>query len=106
MGNLNALKPATPREPHKGFKSYQPGYLHMDVEYLPQMADESKRRYFFVAIDHAMRWVFVEVKKNKTAACAKSFLGALHKACPLKIQKLLTDNGKEFTDRLFAKRER
>ena len=31
---------------------------------------------------------------------------ALHKACPIKIQKLLTDNGKEFTDRLFASRER
>jgi len=24
----------------------------------------------------------------------------------LKIQKILTDNGKEFTDRLFARRER
>jgi len=33
-------------------------------------------------------------------------LTALYKACPLKIQKLLTDNGKEFTERLFASRER
>ena len=70
------------------------------------MADESKQRYFFVAIDRATRWVFVEIKKNKTAACAKSFLNARHKACPLKAQKLLTDNGKEFTDRLFASRAR
>ena len=31
---------------------------------------------------------------------------ALHKACFIKIQKLLTENGKEFTDRLFASRER
>jgi transposase InsO family protein len=30
----------------------------------------------------------------------------LHKACPIKIQKILTDNDKEFTDRLFASRER
>jgi transposase InsO family protein len=106
LGNLNALKPATPREAHKSFKSYEPGYLHMDVKYLPQMADEKQRRYLFVAIDRATRWVFVAIKKNKTAACAKAFLNALHKACPLKIQKLLTDNGKEFTDRLFATRER
>jgi hypothetical protein len=28
------------------------------------------------------------------------------KACPIKMQKILTDNGKEFTDRLFASRER
>ncbi len=30
---------------------------------------------------------------------------ALHKACPTKINKFLTDIGKEFTDRLFASRE-
>jgi transposase InsO family protein len=59
-----------------------------------------------VAIDRATRWVFVAVKKDKTAASARSFLKTLHKACPLKITKLLTDNGKEFTDRLFASRER
>jgi transposase InsO family protein len=106
VGNLNALKPAKPREVPKGFKSYESGYLHMDVKFLPQMADESKRGYLFVAIDRATRWVFVEVKENKTAACAKSFLNALHKACPLKLQKLLTDNGKEFTDRIFAPRAR
>ena len=106
VGSLQALKPATPKEPHKTFKSYEPGYLHMDVKYLPQMADQSRRSYLFVAIDRATRWVFVAVKKDKTAASARSFLKALHKACPLKIVKLLTDNGKEFTDRLFASRER
>jgi transposase InsO family protein len=106
LGNLNALKPATPPEEHKSFKSYEPGYLHMDVKYLPQMADETQRRYLFVAIDRATRWVYVAIKKNKTAASAKSFLNALHKTCPIKIQKLLTDNGKEFTDRLFANRAR
>jgi transposase InsO family protein len=105
-GNLNALKPASPKEPHKPFKSYEPGYVHMDVKYLPQMADETKRRYLFVAIDRATRWVYVELKANKSAASARSFLKALHKACPLKITRLLTDNGKEFTDRLFASRAR
>lgn len=74
----------------------------MDVKYLPQMQDETKRRYLFVAIERATRWVFVQIKGNKTAANAKVFLKALHKACPIKITKFLTDNGKEFTDRLFA----
>jgi transposase-like protein len=95
VGNLNALKPQTPRQPHKSFKSYEPGYLYMDVKYLPQMADERKRRYLFVAIDRATGWVFVQIKSDKTAASAKSFLKALHKACPVRIVKLLTDNGKE-----------
>lgn len=105
-GNLNALKPREPAVAHKAFKSYEPGYVHMDVKYLPQMQDESQRRYLFVAIDRATRWVFVQFKANKTAASASAFLKALHKACPIRINKLLTDNGKEFTDRLFASRER
>ncbi len=78
----------------------------MDVKYLPQMADEQKRSYLFVAIDRATRWVFVQIRADKRARSASSFLKALHKACPIKIQKLLTDNGKEFTDRLFARKER
>jgi len=106
VGSLNALKPAAPTPAHKPFKAYEPGYVHVDVKYLPQMQDESQRSYLFVAIDRATRWVFVAIKKNKTAASAKAFLAALHKACPIKITRVLTDNGKEFTDRLFASRER
>ena len=32
------------------------------------MQGESQRRYLFVAIDRATRWVFVQLKSNKTAA--------------------------------------
>ena len=106
VGNLHALKPKEPAQPHKAFKSYEPGYLHLDVKYLPQMQDETKRRYLFVAIDRATRWVFVALKANKSAASARAFLGALHKACPIKITRLLTDNGKEFTDRLLTSQGR
>lgn len=45
---------------------------------------------------------FVQLKSNKTAASAKAFLNALHKACTIKTNKLLTDNSKEVTDRLPA----
>ena len=58
MGSLSSLKPATPHEPYKSFKCYEPGLVHMDVKYLPQIQDETKRRYLFVAIDRATRWVF------------------------------------------------
>jgi transposase InsO family protein len=68
------------------------------------MPDETSRRFLFVAIDRATRWVFVQIKSQKTAAAARSFLSDLHKACPIKRQKILADNGKEFTDRLFASR--
>lgn len=87
----------------KPFKAYEPGYIHVDVKYLPQMADERARRYVFVAIDRAKRWVFVAIKSRKTAAAAQSFLNALMRAAPFRIRTLLADNGKEFTDRLFGK---
>lgn len=96
----------TAKRATKPFKAYEPGYLHVDVKYLPQMVDETGRRYLFVAIDRATRWVYVAIKAHKTAASAKSFLNALHKACPARITHILTDNGKEFTDRLFGSRDR
>ena len=58
----------------KPFKAYVPGYVHVEVKYLPQMADEDKRRYLFVAIDRATRWVFIAVYAAKTAANAKRFV--------------------------------
>jgi transposase InsO family protein len=42
----------------------------------------------------------------KTAANTKRFLKELSSQCPIKIHKILTDNGKEFTDRLFASLQR
>lgn len=106
VGNLRALKPALPRPAHGAFKTYEPGYLHVDVKYLPQMADESRRRYLFVAIDRATRWVFVRIYPAKTAANARRFLRDLERSAPMTITRVLTDNGKEFTDRLFGLRRR
>ncbi len=70
------------------------------------MADESRRRSLFVAIDRATRWVVVRVYNSKTAANARRFLRALERACPMRIRPILPDNGKEFTDRLFSLRQR
>ncbi len=106
LSNLHKLKPIQPKSPHKPFKSYVPGYLHVDIKYLPQMADETARSYLFVAINRATRWVFIQIMPSKSAANARKFLKALHEACPVKIKHILTDNGKEFTVRLFASRAR
>lgn len=106
VSELTELYPPAEPKPVATFKTYDPGYIHIDIKYLPQMPDEKKRSYLFVAIDRATRWVHVEIKQDKTARSARAFLAAVSKACPLKITKILTDNGKEFTDRLFASRER
>ena len=104
VGSLKALQPKAEKPGHKPFKSYEPGFVHLDVKYLPQMPDEDKRRYLFVAIDRATRWVFIAIKGHKTATAARAFLNGVTKAAPFKIQTVLTDNGKEFTDRLFGTR--
>ena len=70
------------------------------------MADEDRRRYLFVAIDRATRWVFVRIYPAQTAANARRFLRDLDRAAPMKITRVLTDNGKAFTDRLFGLRKR
>ena len=49
---------------------------------------------------------FVRVYNSKTAANARRFLRDLERACPIRIRTILTDNGKEFTDRLFGPRKR
>ncbi len=106
VGNLRDLKAKAPKPKHSAFKAYEPGYIHIDLKYLPQMADETSRRYLFVAIDRATRWVFIRVFKARTAANARRFLRDLERACPICIRTVLTDNGKEFTDRLFGLRKR
>ena len=99
-------KAALPKAPAKPFKAYEPGYLHVDVKYLPQMVDKDHRRYLFVAIGHATRWVYVELCDDKGAATARRFRRHLQKVCPVRIRTNLTDNGKEFTNRLFGSRAR
>jgi transposase-like protein len=106
VGNLRDLQAKSTRPKHKAFKAYEPGYLHVDVKYLPQTAEETSRRYLFVAIDRATRWVFIRICNSKTAANARRFLRDLERACPIRIRTILTDNGKEFTDRLFGLRKR
>ena len=59
VSNLKDLLPKTSPEPRKTFKAYEPGFLHVDLKYLPQMADETTRRYLFVAIDRATWWVAI-----------------------------------------------
>ena len=91
------------KKPVKTFKDYDPGYLHVDIKYLPKMPDESARSYLFVAIDRATRWVYLAVYPDQTEASATHFLRALQRACPVKISTILTDNGTQFTDRFTTK---
>ena len=97
VGNLRDLQARERRPKHSGFKTYEPGYIHIDVKYLPQMADETSRRYLFVAIDRATRWVFIRIFRSRTAANARRFLRDLERACPIRIRTILTKRAIEGT---------
>ncbi len=102
VARLADLRPVEPVEVSagKGFKPYEPGYLHIDYKYLPQMPDEKSRRYLFVAIDRATRWVYLELRPEKTVRAAQGFLKRVLAKVPFKVHRILTDNDKAFTDRL------
>jgi hypothetical protein len=110
VNSLQALYAEQSDEPISGkvktFKDYEPGYLHVDIKYLPNMPDAPQKRYLLVAIDRATRWVYMEVINDKKALTAAKFIHRLHEKCPVTIQTILTDNGKEFTDRFIANGER
>jgi transposase InsO family protein len=89
--------------PKKTFKDYEPGLMHIDIKYLPQMPDETSRHYLFVAIDRATRWVFMHIYADMTEASSVDFVRRLKLASPIRISKILTDNGSQFTDRFATK---
>ena len=35
VGNLRDMKAKVPKPKHSAFKAYEPGYMHIDVKYLP-----------------------------------------------------------------------
>jgi transposase InsO family protein len=105
LSDLQSQAGEAPTRASKTFKSYEPGFVHIDIKYLPQMPDETQRRYLFVAIDRATRWVFVRIYADQSEASSCDFLWRVHQTAPMKIAKVLTDNGSQFTDRFTGKRK-
>jgi len=81
----------------KIFKDYAPGLIYVDIKYLPQMADETSRRYLFVAIDHATRWAYVRIYADRGDISGTDFIHRLHAAASMKLENLQTDDGSPLT---------
>lgn len=78
------------------FGYYLPGFLHLDLAYLPILPNNHQRRYLQVAIDRVTKIVFLMVVNGKTQKEAIRFLCFVIKFYPYTIHRLLTDNGKEY----------
>jgi len=91
--------PLEKKEIAKKFKEYSPGYLHIDVTYLPKF--NGKSYYLFVAIDRATRLMFYWIYEQKTAENTEDFMQKCIDFFPIYITHILTDNGLEFTNKLL-----
>src|SRR3954466_14117166 len=84
---LGRLSPASrSRKPNGTFKDYDLGFVHVDVKHLPKLRTsngESRKRYLYVAIDRASRFVHLAVKDDETAPSAVAFLTEGSRHCPL-----------------------
>jgi transposase-like protein len=99
---INTL-PEKEKEKTKKFKEYDPGYLHIDVTYLPKI--NGIKYYLFVAIDRATRTLYYKIYDAKTSANAESFMNECIAFFPFGITHVLTDNGLEFTNRLLKNKK-
>jgi len=99
---INTL-PEKEKEKAKKFKEYDPGYLHIDVTYLPKI--NGIKYYLFVAIDRATRTLYYKIYDAKTSANAESFMNECLAFFPFGITHVLTDNGLEFTNRLLKNKK-
>jgi transposase InsO family protein len=95
--------PQEKKEKAKTFKQYKPGYLHIDVTYLPKFNGESS--YLFVAIDRATRVLYFDVYSHKTAENSVLFMNQCIAFFPATITHVLTDNGLEFTNSIIRSKK-
>src|SRR5215204_1721565 len=98
LGRLS--RPSRSRKPDGTFKTYDLGFVHLDVKHLPKLhtADgQSRKRYLYVAIDRASRFVHLAVKDDETARSAVAFLNEAVQAFPFQVTHVLTDGGSCFT---------
>jgi transposase-like protein len=80
----------------KKFKAYPMGYFHIDIT---EIRTAEGKVYLFVAIDRTSKLAYVELLKKAGKMEASQFLANLIKFVPYKIEKILTDNGIQFTNR-------
>jgi transposase InsO family protein len=102
---LGRLPPADrARRSHSSFKAYDLGFVHVDVKHLPKLRTQdgqSRKRYLYVAIDRASRFVHLAVKDDETAPSAVALLTEAVQAFPFQVTHVLTDGGSCFTAAAF-----
>jgi transposase InsO family protein len=99
-----STKPQNIKDKALKFKEYEPGFIHLDVTYLPKI--DGVKYYLYVAIDRATRFMHYGMYESKDAQNTVDFMQEFMELFPVKnITHVLTDNGLEFTNRLLVSKK-
>ena len=79
----------------KQSRTYPIGYFHIDIA---EVRTEEGTMYLFVGIDRTSKFTYVELHERQTKIIAAEFLRKLIIDIPYKINKILTDNGIQFSN--------
>lgn len=82
------------------FKEYKIGYFHIDTA---EIKTAEGKAYLFVAIDRTSKFTLARLYLNKTIQSASDFINYVIQTVPYVIEKILTDNGMEYTDMITHK---
>ncbi len=82
----------------KRYRQALPGWLQMDVKYVPYLVD-GDQYYEFNIVDHCSTWRCMRIYETKGYESLEKFLKEVEENCPFPIVEVQTDNGKEFTDK-------
>ena len=80
----------------KRFKRYPIGYFHID---LAEVRTAEGKLNLFVAIDRTSKFAFAQLVPKAGKLAAAQFLRDLIAAVPYRINIIMTDNGRQFTNR-------
>lgn len=92
---VQTLPKETKKKAKAEFKEYKIGYFHIDTA---EVKTEEGKAYLFVAIDRTSKFTVAKLYKQKTIASSSDFLKYVIQTVPYVIEKILTDNGMEYTD--------
>lgn len=97
VSSLKGLKPGADEEARKQnpYKDYMPDFVHVSVSKLPDFEGEEGMN-LFVGLDPEVRWVYVDIYKDKTADAAARYIQVVLKEAPFSVQKVLAGNLKQF----------
>jgi hypothetical protein len=94
----NKLQNKENQQLYKTTKNYNLGFINLNIQPLPKVAQDDTQQYLFVAIDMATHWLYFEMSDKNDAKFAELFLHNLAKAAPFIITRILTLKNNTFTD--------